>query len=81
MIQTATLCSRHRFIRCFPLLSFDQEAEDVESVADESEKSVKTRSKGTTPAPPQIKLESRGAALGSVPAGKMALILLINSLH
>ncbi|XP_016145116.1 THAP domain-containing protein 4-like isoform X2 [Sinocyclocheilus grahami] len=54
---------RQRFIHCFPLLSFDQEAEDEETVAAVSEKSVKTAGKYTTPAPPQIKLESRSAAL------------------
>ncbi len=64
--------------KIYPLLSFDQEAEDEETVAVVSEKSVKTGEKGTTPAPPQIKLETRSAALGNAPVGKKALILLIN---
>ncbi|KAF4104662.1 peroxynitrite isomerase THAP4-like isoform X2 [Onychostoma macrolepis] len=49
-----------------------EEAEDEETVAVVSEKSVKTGEKGTTPAPPQIKLESRSAALGNAPVEEEA---------
>ncbi|XP_016310910.1 THAP domain-containing protein 4-like isoform X4 [Sinocyclocheilus anshuiensis] len=49
-----------------------EEAEDEETVAAVSEKSVKTGGKYTTPALPQIKLESRSAALGNVPVEEEA---------
>lgn len=77
LAQTGSLSGRQRFIHYFSLLSFDQEAEDGGTVASPpavSEKSVKTGEKGTSPAPPVIKLETSHAALDNVSLGKMARV-------
>lgn len=72
LAQTGSLSGRQRFIHYFSLLSFDQEAEDEGTAV--SEKSVKTGEKGTSPAPPVIKLETSHAALDNVSLGKMARV-------
>ncbi|KAK2891298.1 hypothetical protein Q8A67_013941 [Cirrhinus molitorella] len=73
--QTGSPCSRQRLIYCFPLLSFDQEAEDEETVASPSvvsEKNLKIGGKGTTPTPPQTKLKTSHPTPGNVPVEEEA---------